>query len=135
MIDLGQVFFEQRQHFFNDLSVHQIIINPNVKGYPPIFMLCKEVRGSKPCEYVLGTSFLQMNHLLMRKVENHSRILIAERLATAIIEHKKTETISMPELLGKPLELNAVDATTRLRRFESEPQSDKPLYFFQLTEM
>jgi hypothetical protein len=135
MIDLGQTFFEQRRHFFDQLSVHQIIINPNVKGYPPIFMLCKEVRGSKPCEYVLGSSYRQVNQLLMKKTDNNSRLLIAEKLAMAIIEHKKTETISMPELLGKPLELNAVDATTRLRKFASEPDCDKPLYFFQLTEM
>jgi hypothetical protein len=135
MIDLGQTFYEEKRYFFNRLTVHQIVMNPRMEGYPPAFLICKEMRGSQPCEYAVGLSFLQLNRLLMRRVANTQRLSIAERLADAILQKQKTETIRMSELLGQPLRLNGIDATMRLRRFVSAPQQDdKPLYYFQLTE-
>ncbi len=135
MIDLGEAFFERKQHFFDQLSVHQIIVNPDIQGYPPLFLLCKESIGTEPCEYILGGSFWHVNLLLMRRVPNLPRLKIAERLADAIIKPGKTQTISLPELLGGPLQLHGVDARTRLRKFVSEPSTDKPLYYFQLTHI
>ncbi len=134
MIDLGQTFYEQKKFFFNDLSVHQIIINPSIKGYPPIFMLCQEHRGKRLVEYVLGATFLQLNKLLMRVVDNNTRLLLAERLADSLIPNKTTDTIQVKKVLGHPLRLSGLDMTTILHRFHSDPNEKvAPLYYFQLT--
>lgn len=135
MIDLGQTFYEERRYFFNRLTVYQIVMNPRLQGYPPAFMICKELNGTKPCEYAVGVTFLQLNQILMKRVNNSDRLTIAERLADAIVKQHKTETIRVHELLGRPLTLSGLDATTQLRRFESDPsQCGQPLYYFQLTE-
>jgi hypothetical protein len=134
MIDLGQTFYEQKQYFFNDLSVHQIVINPSIKGYPPVFMLCKEQRGTKWCEYILGANFVQLNKLLMTAMDNSTRLCLAERLAESLMPKKTTDNISVKKLLGRPLRLRGLDMTTILHRFNSETGTS-PLYYFQLTEM
>lgn len=135
MIDLGQAFYEEKRYFFKHLTVHQIVMNPQLKGYPSVFLICKEMQGSKPCEYAVGVSFLQLNKILMRRVANAERLSIAERLADAILQKHKTQTIRLFDLLGRPLNLSGLDATTRVRRFISAcGESTDPLYFFQLTD-
>lgn len=134
MKDLGQTFYEQKQFFFNDLSVHQIIINPSIKGYPPIFMLCQEQRGKQLFEYVLGATFFQLNKLLMRVVDNNTRLLLAERLAESLIPNRPTDTIAVKEVIGHSLRLSGLEMTTTLHRFQSDPKEKiMPLYYFQLT--
>lgn len=136
MIDLGQTFFEENRHFFSDLSVHQIIVNPSLKGYPPVFLLCREIRGKKDCEYILAATFLQLNKLLMNAVDNRRRLLLAERLAEALIPGCKTDNIDVAKLIGGPLRISGLDMTTRLRKFFCDiPEETPPLYYFQLTEM
>jgi hypothetical protein len=134
MNDLGQHCYERREYFFNAFTVHQIIINPQVKGYPAIFLVCRDVRGGVEGEYVVGTSFVQINRLLMDCVPNGPRIEIAERLADAIISRRPSETIDLGSVLGCALEIKPLEATTRLRRFWSDPAGQDPLYYFQLVD-
>jgi hypothetical protein len=96
-------------------------------------MLCKEKRGSKWCEYILGANYIQLNKLLMTAMDNTTRLALAERLAETLIPEKATDNISLRTLLGKPLRLSGLDMTTILHRFKSDDGVEK-LYFFQLTD-
>lgn len=135
MIDLGQSFYEKK-HFFNSLLIHQIIVNPTVENYPPVFLLCKERRGKRRCEYALGASLEKLNSILMDGVSSTRRISLAERLAEIFIPtEKKSKSFKVSEVIGVPLRIDNIDLTTELKCFSSEPdQGETPLFFFEVVD-
>lgn len=135
MIDLGHSLY-RKNYFFQKFHVHQLLINPKVKGYPPIFLICRDRLGGKRCEFIIGLTFEQFNQILMRAVENNMRISIAEKIADFLISSKKSSEISISKLLGNPLVLEGLDLSTRVRKFTVEPErEDRSLYYFQLLEV
>lgn len=135
MIDLGQSFYEKK-HFFNSLLIHQIIVNPTVENYPPVFLLCKERRGRRRCEYALGASLEKLNSILMSGVNSARRMSLSERLAEIFIPtEKKSKSFKVSEVIGAPLRIDNIDLTTELKCFSSEIQEDEtPLFFFEVLE-
>jgi len=135
MIDLGQSFYEKK-HFFNSLMIHQIIVNPTVENYPPVFLLCKERRGRRRCEYALGASLEKLNSILMDGVSSTRRMSLAERLAEIFIPtERKSKSFKVSEVIGAPLRVDNIDLTTELKCFSSEIQEDEaPLFFFEVID-
>ena len=135
MIDLGQSFYEKK-HFFNNLMIHQIIVNPTVENYPPVFLLCKERRGNRRCEYALGASLQKLNTILMKGVSSARRMSISERLAEIFIPtERKSKSFKVSDIIGVPLQVDNLDLTTELKCFSSEPDEDEtPLFFFEVLE-
>ena len=135
MIDLAQSFYEKR-HFFNSLMVHQIIVNPTVDNYPPVFLLCKDRLGKRKCEYALGASLEKLNSLLMKGVNSAKRVSISERLAEIFIPNeRKSKSFKLSEVIGAPLSIHNLDLTTELKCFSSEPKDgETPLFFFEVLE-
>jgi hypothetical protein len=135
MIDLGHSLY-CKNYFFQKFLVHQLLINPKVEGYPPIFLICRDRLGEKRCEFIIGLTFDQLNQILMQAVENDARILMAEKIADFLMSTMKSAEISIPHLLGKPLALQGLDLSTRVRKFQVEPEcEDRALYYFQLLEV
>ncbi|MGB6036324.1 MAG: hypothetical protein WBG42_08645 [Cryomorphaceae bacterium] len=135
MIDLGHSLY-RKNYFFQKFLVHQLLINPQVEGYPPIFLICRDRLGEKRCEFIIGLTFEQLNQILMQAVDNEERNLIAEKIGDFLMSTKKSAEISIPKLLGKPLALQGLDLSTRVRKFQTEPErEDKALYYFQLLEV
>lgn len=135
MIDLGKSLYEDRQHFFNRIDVCRIIVNPVIKGYPPIFLICKDKRGKETVEYVIGITFEQMNNLLMHIPNSDQRICIAEELAQSLIPKPGTYEFSMRKCFGKPLRITRLEMYTTLKRFVTEPKEEaSTLYFFEWVE-
>lgn len=135
MIDLGKSLYEDRQHFFNRLQVCRIIVNPVIKGYPPIFLICRDKQGHQPVEYVLAVTFEQMNKILMQIPNSDQRTCIAEELAQSLIPKPKTHEFSMRKCFGKPLRVSGLNIRTTLKRFVTEPQDEESaLYFFEWAE-
>lgn len=136
MRDIGQNFYEEKAYYFNQISVSRIIINPSVRGYPPLFMVCSGNFGSKSAYYILAMSFLQLNKLLMKSVENSTRLILAEKLTDFLIPGDRSGEICVRKTLGEALTITNLDITTRVHRFNSDANTvDDPLYYFQLTEM
>jgi len=134
MIDLGHSLY-RKNYFFQKFLVHQLLVNPKTKGYPPIFLICRDRLGEKRCEFIVGLTFVQLNQLLMQAVNNEDRMDIAEKISDFLISTKKSAEISIPNLLGKPLALQGLDLSTRVRKFQIEPeQESRALYYFQLIE-
>lgn len=135
MIDLGHSLY-LKKYFFQKFLVHQLLINPKVKGYPPIFLICRDRLGEKRCEFIIGLTFEQFNQLLMQAVDNSDRISIAEKIGDFLMSNKKSAEFSVPKLLGEPLALEGLDLSTRVRKFKVEPErDDRALYYFQLLEL
>ncbi len=135
MIDLGQSLY-RKNYFFQKFLIHQLLINPKVRGYPPIFLICRDRLGEKRCEFIIGLTFEQLNQILMQAVDNEERILIAEKIGDFLMSEKKSAEISIPKLLGKPLTLQGLDLSTRVRKFQVETdQEERALYYFQLLEI
>ncbi|MCZ4409516.1 hypothetical protein O3Q51_11895 [Cryomorphaceae bacterium 1068] len=135
MIDLGYSLY-RKNYFFQQFLVHQLLINPKVKGYPPIFLICRDRLGEKRCEFIIGLTFEQFNQILMVAVDNKERNSIAEKMGDFLMSTKKFAEISIPKLLGKPLTLQGLDFSTRIRKFQVEPgREDRALYYFQLLEI
>jgi hypothetical protein len=135
MIDLGQSLY-RKNYFFQKFLIHQLLINPKVKGYPPIFLICRDRLGEKRCEFIIGLTFEQLNQILMQAVDNEERILIAEKIGDFLMSKKKSAEISISKLLGKPLTLQGLDLSTRVRKFQVETdREDRALYYFQLLEI
>jgi len=133
MTDLGQTFYEEKRHRFNRFNVFHIVINPQLQGYPPAFMICREMRGTKPYEYAIGVSLVQLNDLLMKRATNADRLAVSELLADALMKGCQTQTLRVQKTLGHPLTLVGPDVDTTLCRFVAEPdEAEKPLYFFRL---
>ncbi len=136
MRDIGQNFYEEKEYYFSTLSVSKIIINPSVRGYPPLFMVCSGLFGSKKASYVLALNFLQLNKLLMQSLDNRSRLIIAEKLTDFLIPNDRSGEICVRKALGGELQISNIDLTTRVHRFNSDESTEgEPLYYFQLTEM
>jgi len=136
MKDIGQNFYEEKEYYFNQISVSRIIINPSVRGYPPLFLVCTGEFGSKKAYYVLAMNFLQLNKLLMKSVENSTRLILAERLTDFLIPGDRSGEICLRKILGESLTITNLDLTTRVHRFNSDATAkDEPLYYFQLAEM
>lgn len=134
MIDIGQNFYEEKAFYFNRLSVFRIIINPKVKGYPPLFLLCKGRFGSKNGVFSIALNFLQLNRLMMGAMPNADRLLLAEWLTDFLLPDEHSGEINLNTLFGKPVVLESLDLTTHVQRFHSETACSEPLYYFQLTE-
>jgi hypothetical protein len=135
MIDLGHSLY-RKNYFFQKFLIHQLLINPKVKGYPPIFLICRNRLGEKRCEFIIGLTFEQLNQILMQAVDNEERNAIAEKISDFLMSEKKSAEISIPKLLGKPLALQGLDLSTRVRKFQAEPErEDRALYYFQLLEI
>ncbi|HKL02140.1 MAG TPA: hypothetical protein VJ911_00640 [Cryomorphaceae bacterium] len=135
MIDLGQEFFENR-HFFGGLSVHQIILNPPAEGYPPIFLLCREKKAGRYCEYAVGLSLTKLNELLMKGVTSKSRMAVCERLAELLLpEENVGKNFKLQEVIGTPLRINGISLYAEVRQFITEPPIEMaPMYFFEILE-
>lgn len=132
MLDLGQALY-RKNYYFQKFLVYQLMINPKVKGYPPIFLICRDRLGAIRCEFVIGLSFAQLNELLMGAVENNDRMSIAEKIGDFLLSKEKAAEISLAPLLGKPLSLEGLDLFARVRKFQVEPdREDRALYYFQL---
>lgn len=135
MIDLGYSLY-RKNYFFQKFLIHQLLINPKVKGYPPIFLICRDRLGGKRCEFIIGLTFEQLNQILMQAVDNEERNAIAEKIGDFLMSTKKSAEISLPKLLGNPLTLQDLDLSTRIRKFQVEPgRDDCALYYFQLIEI
>lgn len=135
MIDLGHSFY-RKNYSFQKILVHQLLINPQVEGYPPIFLICRDRLGEKPCEFIIGLTFEQLNQILMQAIDNDERITISEKIGDFLMSEKKSAEISILKLLGKPLTLQGLDLSTRVRKFHAEPnREDRALYYFQLLEI
>jgi hypothetical protein len=131
-MDLGQSLYRKNYHF-EKFSVHQLLINPQVKGYPPVFLICRDYHGSRKCEYIVGIDFNQLNKLLMNGVGNYNRLIIAEKLADFFLSDKKTAEFSLCDLLGKPLLVSGPELHTEVKKFQTEPDlKGTVLYYFQL---
>ena len=105
-------------------------------GYPPIFLICRDRRGERRCEFIIGLTFEQLNQILMHAIDNEERNLIAEKIGDFLMSAKKSAEISIANLLGSPLTLQGLDLSTRIRKFEAEPhREDQALYYFQLLEI
>lgn len=136
MKDIGQNFYEQKEYYFREISVARIIINPSVTGYPPLFLVCNGRFGSKRGCYIVALSFLQLNKLLMNRVENGTRLTIAERLTDFLIPGERSGEICIRKILGHNLHIPNLDITTRVHKFNSDESTDfEPLYYFQLIDM
>lgn len=136
MRDIGQNFYEAKEYYFSKLSVSKIIINPNVRGYPPLFMVCSGIFGSKKGSYVLALSFLQVNKLLMGSLNNSDRLDVAAKLAEFLIPNEHSGEICLRKTLGTDLKISNIDLTTRVHRFNSDDSTEgEALYYFQLIEM
>lgn len=136
MRNIGQNFYEANEYYFNNLSVSRIIINPSVRGYPPLFLVCHGTFGSKEAAYVVALSFLQINKLLMASVDTSQRLEVASLLADFLIPDERSGEICLRKILGRDLHIENLDLTTRLHRFNAdEPADDEALYYFQLIEM
>ena len=136
MRDIGQHFYEEKEYYFNQIAISRIIINPSVRGYPPLFMVCSGDFGSKQAYYILAMNFLQINKLLMKSVENSTRLILAEKLTDFLIPGDRSGEICIRKTLGEALTITNLDITTRVHRFNSDSTTeDEPLYYFQLTEM
>jgi len=136
MQDIGQNFYEEKAYYFNQISVAKIIINPSVRGYPPLFMVCSGNFGSKKATYILAMNFLQLNKLLMKSVENSTRLILAETLTDFLIPGDRSGEICIRKVLGEILTITNLDLTTQVHRFNSDsPAVDEPLYYFQLIEI
>ena len=136
MKDIGQNFYEQKEYYFREISVARIIINPSVKGYPPLFLVCNGRFGSKHGCYIVALSFLQLNKLLMNRVENGTRLTIAERLTDFLIPGERSGEICIRKILGHNLHIPNLDITTRVHKFNSDESTEfEPLYYFQLIDM
>jgi|SRR5690606_31559401 len=136
MRDIGQNFYETKEYYFNNLSVSKIIINPAVRGYPPLFLVCTGTFGSKKGSYVLALSFLQINKLLMGSLDNSERLDVAAKLAEFLIPNEHSGEICLRKALGTDLKITDVDLTTRVHRFNSDESTEgEALYYFQLIEM
>jgi len=130
-MDLGHLLY-RKNYYFSKFSVHQLLVNPQVKGYPPIFLICRDQHGHQRCEYIIGLNFNQLNALLMQSIENHHRLIIAEKLSDFLLSDKKTAEFSIQSLLGMTLVIDGLDLQTRVRKFQTEPSSkDRALYYFQ----
>ena len=116
--------------------IHQIIVNPSVENYPPVFLLCKERRGKRRCEYALGASLEKLNSILMEGVSSTRRMSLSERLAEIFIpREKKSKSFKVSEVIGAPLRVDNIDLTTELKCFSSEIQEDEaPLFFFEVVD-
>jgi len=134
MIDLGQTLF-RKHYFFQRFEIHQILLNPKVGGYPPLFLLCRERRGKQLCEFIIGLDFSKFNDLLMQISEGEKRIDLAEAVAEQLIESKPSAELSVSYITGKPLVVSDLDLFTRVRRFLADPKDAKnALYYFQVVE-
>ncbi|MCA1762937.1 MAG: hypothetical protein LC664_08095 [Flavobacteriales bacterium] len=135
MIDLGQEFFENR-HFFGGLSVHQIILNPPAEGYPPVFLLCREKKAGRYCEYAVGLRLTQLNKLLMKGVSSKSRMAVCERLSELLVpEEQVSKNFRLREVLGTPLRINGISVYAEVRQYITEPPGESaPMYFFEILE-
>jgi len=135
MIDLGQSLY-RKNYFFQKFVVHQLLINPKVKGYPPIFLICRDRLGEKRYEFIIGLNLEQLNQLLMQAVANAERMTIAEKISDFLMSTRQTAEISVPHLLGSPLALQGLDISTRVCKFQMEPdRDDQALYYFELIEL
>ncbi|MCH2215794.1 MAG: hypothetical protein MK086_11525 [Flavobacteriales bacterium] len=135
MIDLGKSIYEET-HRFERISVRQILINPKIRNYPDLFLVCREIRNGKVYEYLIGLELRQLNQILMRFVENTDRIPIAERCCDFLISKKQTGEISLNEAIGKPLEISGFDLVTKVKMFSSEVGDNvNGLYYFQLLDL
>jgi hypothetical protein len=135
MIDLGYSLY-RKNYFFQKFLVHQLLINPKVKGYPPIFLICRDRLGERPYEFIIGLTFEQLNQILMQAVDNKERITISEKIGDFLMTTNKSLEISIPKLLGTPLTLQGLDLSTRVRKFQVEDNCrDRALYYFQLLEI
>lgn len=136
MNDLGKITYEDKRHFFNRFTVHHIVINPKVEGYPPLFLICRDRYGHSPCEYAVGTTFQTLNRLLMRHAAKEDRINVAAALGHALSDPCHRGIIRMRAVAGKALTLEKIAAETTVCRFCPEPESGgTPLYFFRLSEV
>lgn len=134
MLDIGQNFFEERVFYFNRLSIFRIIINPSVKGYPPLFLICKGKFGAKVGAFGIALSFLQLNRLMMGSMPNADRLLLAEHLTDYLIPNQKSGEIKVDSIFGGPLILENLDLTTKVHHFRSDDLDATPLYYFQLAD-
>lgn len=134
MIDIGQIFYEEKAFFFNKLLVYRILINPKVKGYPPLFLICRGPFGSKDGGFAIALTFLQLNRLLMQNMPNDRRLVICEQLADFLIPCDRTGEIKLDKLFGGPVRFENLDLITHVHRFRSEPAGSEPVYYFQLAD-
>lgn len=135
MIDLGKSLYENRNHFFDHINVGRVIVNPVIKGYPPIFLICTTRQGKQPVEFIMGLSFTQMNELLMKVKSNDQRLTVAEELASSLIPNPKTYEFSLRKFFGKPLKITGLNLKTTIKKFITEPEDEgEALYFFEWVE-
>lgn len=132
MIDLGKSLYESKNHFFDQINVGRVIVNPVLKGYPPIFLICTSRQGTQPVEFIMGISFTQMNQLLMNVKNNDQRITVAEELAQSLIPNPTTHEFSLRKFFGKPLKITGLNLKTTIKKFITEPEDEnEALYFFE----
>lgn len=135
MNDLGKITYEKKRHFFNSLTVHHIVINPKVTGYPPLFLICSDFCGSRPCEFAVGITFCGLNQLLMQHASAAARVAVAAALGEALSDDRHRGIIGIKREAGKALKLMQLDAETTVCRFDPDPNGcESPLYFFRLNE-
>ncbi len=134
MIDLGQSLYG-KNYFFQKLTAYRLIVNPDAEGYPPLFLLCKERRGNRRCEYVIGMTYSQFNSFLMSTYRGMKRNKIAEWLADQVITDSVGGEFSFMRQIGHPMVVKNVDLATTIKRHEDEaPVNKTPLYFFQVSD-
>jgi hypothetical protein len=132
MKDLGKNLFH-RSFSFSSFNAYRLIINPRRRGYPALFLICEQTEGEE--FFILGMSFVQFNHFLMKHLPNQERLLIAERMTDFFLGGAKTEEIELEEILGKPWFIQQTHIKTRVRKFIMEPETgDEPVYFFQIID-
>ncbi len=132
MIDLGKSLFEDREYRFDRLRITKLVINPEVKGYPPIFLICRDRQGGMPVEFALAVNYEQMNQLIMSVGEVSERIAVAEAIADTLIPKPRSHNYNMNELIGHHLTIRDIQIKTRLKRFITEPKDEEStLYFFE----
>lgn len=123
-----------RNYRFSNLSVRRIIINPEVEGYPAIFLLCR--RGLKSPPFLIGMEFVQINWLLMEVFEGEHRLHIASKLGEILSQDPAWGEIPLSRTFRGGLPMNNLSMRTKLRRFDLEELADQsPLYFFELIEL
>jgi hypothetical protein len=135
MIDLGKSLYESKNHFFDQVNIGRVIVNPVIKGYPPIFLICTARQGKQPVEFIMGLSFTQMNQLLMNVKSIEQRLTVAEELASSLIPNPKTHEFSLRKFFGKPLKITGLNLKTKIKKFITEPEDEnETLYFFEWVE-
>ncbi len=135
MKDLARLNFERREHYFEQLQVVQLVLNPKVTGYPEVFLICTESKGSQQLEYALGLNLGQWNNVMMKAMDNTKRSALSESIADMLRgDSQRGCELKMQERLGAALTVKSACITTRLRKFITEkPSRTRPLYYYELT--